>query len=130
MKNAVISALLCVLFAGCTSRYQQQVDQSLLLQENQRLEEALYVTHAQLVDMKRENDALKNVKTTAATNTSEPAPALRSQRYEPMNRDDFDEAPPYHAPEVIIPDEDAGSAVPPDSLNNGLVIPPWTPTRN
>ncbi len=109
------------------------MDQSLLLQENQRLEEALYVTHAQLVDLKRENEALKIVKRTDGSgNSATPVtmPALRSQRYEPLLRDDFDEAPPFQAPQVTIPENETGTETLPDSLKGGLLLPPWSPTRN
>ncbi len=130
MKRILIITILCTLCIGCTGRYQHQMDQSLLLQENQRLEEALYVTHAQLIDLKRENEAIKNVKSSAA-GSLEPVvtPALRSQRYEPMPRDDYDEAPPYQAPQITIPDDAPVMEMPPESLKGGLIIPPWSPTR-
>ncbi|MDR3197570.1 MAG: hypothetical protein LBU34_06830, partial [Planctomycetaceae bacterium] len=63
MKKYLLGFLLVFSAAlGCTSQYQYQTEQSLLLQENQRLENALYVTHAQLVDLKRENDRLRSAK--------------------------------------------------------------------
>lgn len=126
MKKLLIAAILLAT-VGCTSRYQHQMDQSLLLQENQRLEEALYVTHTQLVDLKRENEALKAMQIGGSGSpTKAIAPAIRPRRAEPTPRDDYDEAPPYQAPKVTIPDNAPVSDTLPDALKSSQrrIMPP------
>lgn len=121
--------LVCAASFGCTNRYQQQVDQSLLLQENRRLEEALYVTHAQLVDLKRENEALRNLDPGETNGRSSSAPAPRSRRRVSAPADDYDDAPPYQVPEITIPPE-GGSSTLPDALKGVNMLPkPVLPKR-
>ena len=125
MKKLLI-AMLLLATVGCTGRYQHQLDQSLLLQENQRLEEALYVTHAQLVDLKRENEALKSLQTVGTGRAVKATAPLLPTRRSPSH-DDYDEAPPYQAPKVTIPDDAPASDTLPDSLKSRIpsrVMPP------
>lgn len=144
MKKRLIGMVgVALIFSfGCANQYQYQVDQTLLLQENQRLEDALYVTHTQLVDLKRENEMLK----AAQNGTKKPAPSSsssgfqlfpgRSNKAEPQ--EDYDDAPPFAPPEIIIPETE--STAPPDRLRTqkGITFPetvesatsPWNPTRN
>ncbi|MDR0611175.1 MAG: hypothetical protein LBG58_13780 [Planctomycetaceae bacterium] len=114
---------------GCTSQYQYQVEQSLLLQENQRLENALYVTHAQLVDLKRENDTLRGVKSSEKNNLTLPEqPLTRPKRNQATPVEDYDEAPLFTPPEIIIPKETPGSNTVPDSLKSSqLMLPEMLP---
>jgi len=113
-----LALLVLASLVGCSNRYQYQVDQSLLLKENQRLENALYVTHTQLVDMKRENDRLKTM-----LGQSDDG----SNRGKPLERrptDNYDEAPPYEPPKVSIPSGPPSTTLP--DILKGSVIPPKT----
>ncbi|MDR1964862.1 MAG: hypothetical protein LBQ50_13910 [Planctomycetaceae bacterium] len=141
-KHLLGLTLILSAFLGCTSRYQYEVDQSLLLQENRRLENALYVTHAQLVDLKRENESLRNT-TLRKSNASLPQePLTRPKRIQSPPVENYDEAPPFEPPEIIIPNEIPGSNAVPDSLKSSQILlpkivlsseekspPVWSPTR-
>ena len=120
-----LAVLVLASLVGCANRYHHQVDQSLLLQENQLLENALYVTHTQLVDMKRENDRLK-------TMLGQSDDGSISQRGKPMERrptDNYDEAPLYEVPKVSVPLTPPSTTLP-DVLKGSTNIPPeWTPNR-
>ena len=113
---------LALSMSGCVSRYQYEVDQSLLVQENQKLENALYVTHNQLVDMKRENERLKD-RLDDASGTAL-APARRPAR-ERIDTSQFDTAPEYAPPKIEIPDN-GGSQEVPDLLQTtpSSLVPP------
>jgi hypothetical protein len=147
MKRLFFSTALLVLLVvtGCAGGYQYQVDQSLLMQENRRLENALYVTHAQLVTLKRENEVLRNSQSNRKNKDSIfPAtpslvnPLLRPKRNGQPSRDDYDEAPPFVPPSVLpnlqnLPeDRNPGGTDPnnppinqiPDSLKNTKISPP------
>jgi len=118
-----LAVLVLASLVGCSNRYQYQVDQSLLLQENQRLENALYVTHTQLVDMKRENDRLK-------TMLGQSDDSLK--RGKPMERrptDNYDEAPLYETPKVSIPMSPPSTTLPDLLKGSTNVLPEWTPNR-
>ncbi|MDR2441706.1 MAG: hypothetical protein LBE12_20275 [Planctomycetaceae bacterium] len=113
---------------GCTSQYQYRMEQSLLLQENQRLENALYVTHAQLVDLKRENDSLRGVKSSGNNLTQPEQPLIRPKRNKLSPEENYEEAPPFAPPEIIIPNDNPGSATVPDSLKSSqLMLPEMLP---
>lgn len=118
--------MLAVLLAGCTNRYQYQVDQSLLLQENQRLEEALFVTHAQLVDLKRENESLQasSARSAGPAASSSSAPAISPRRIGAAPKDDYDEAPPYEPPQIKIPENAPESTTLPDALRSSVMPKP------
>ncbi|MDR2754718.1 MAG: hypothetical protein LBC20_03340 [Planctomycetaceae bacterium] len=108
---------------GCTSQYQYQMEQSLLLQENQRLENALYVTHTQLVDLKRENEMLRGTKQSESDFTLPKQPLARPKRISsPVENDE--EAPPFVPPEIIIPKDTPGSETIPDSLKSSQLVFP------
>ncbi|MDR0390401.1 MAG: hypothetical protein LBH59_00720 [Planctomycetaceae bacterium] len=94
-----------------------------LLQANRRLEEALVVTHNQLVDLKRENEILK---ANAANDIDDDptSPIIRRN-----NKRDLDNTP-IVPPQVIIPDNIDSTTVP-DSLKGTMneTIPTWKPHR-
>jgi hypothetical protein len=115
-------SLLFIFSAGCAN---QQLHQTLLLHENQRLEEALYVTHAQLADLKRENDELRNSQTGYDETI---VPPKRSYNSLPSPDQDLMEAPPFEMPKVILPDQ-PGTMEVPDSLKGSQSIPVWKPAR-
>ncbi|MDR3111077.1 MAG: hypothetical protein LBU65_15515 [Planctomycetaceae bacterium] len=102
-----ITALI-LLTTGCVSRYQYQVDQSLLVQENQKLENALYVTHHQLVDVQRENEELRNQVSTAPT--TQPSRPARREQVPPDTLD----VPPEFNPGLEIPSK----------TNPATIVPP------
>lgn len=107
---------------GCTSRYQYQAEQSLLLQENHRLENALYVTHTQLVDLKRENEILRGSKQSVNDLTLPEQPLTRPKRISSPSIENTEEAPPFVPPEIIIPNETPGSNTVPDSLKSSQLM--------
>ncbi|MDR2117870.1 MAG: hypothetical protein LBP87_15955 [Planctomycetaceae bacterium] len=118
MKRHLPFFLLILLTAiGCTSQYQYQMEQSLLLQENQRLENALYVTHAQLVDLKRENDMLRNTKQSGNDFTLPEQPLTYPKQIQSPPKN-YEEAPPFEPPKIIIPKETPVSDTVPDSLKS------------
>ena len=115
-----IAVLVLASLVGCSNRYHHQVDQSLLLKENQRLENALYVKHTQLVNMKRENDRLK-------TMLGQSDSSITPRRGQPMERrptDSYDEAPPYEPPKVSAPPVSPSTTLP--DIMKGSVLPPKT----
>ena len=117
MKKIVLGTLLFMFLvaAGCAS---SQLHQSLLLQENQRLEDALYVAHAQVTDLKRENDLLRR---TSATETVEPPKRSFNRSLD----DELDIVPPFEMPKVILP----GTTEIPESMKGSQTIPIWKPRR-
>jgi len=116
-------ALVAVVFAlgaaGCTST-QQQLHQSLLLHENRQLEDALYVAQAQVADLQRENDVLRQQQTGESR-----TPSRRPSRDSWL--DDWDFQPP-ELPTVILPD-DAGSTEIPEALQGSQMLHIWSPVR-
>jgi len=113
-----ISLLIALATAGCTST---QLHQSLLVHENQRLEDALYTVQAQVADLQRENDLLRQQQT---NQSSEPSGQFRSGFWD----DGFDMEPPLEMPKVILP-SDSGTTEIPESLRGSQMIPVWTPVR-
>ncbi len=81
-----VTAVLALFFSGCANRQMQRVEHSLLLEENRRLEQALYEAHAQLDNLQYENEELQRA---ASRNRS----AVRE------NEDDE----PYMPPDVSLP---------------------------
>ncbi len=117
-KGILLGAMLgLALLVGCSNQYQYQVDHSLLLQENQRLESALYVTHTQLVDLKNENDRLK----TMLGQSSESSASKPGKPMERRSTDNYDEAPAYESPKVSIPANAPPSTTIPDALKGSAV---------
>ena len=114
-------SLLCALAAvGCTS---SQLHQSLLLQENRRLEDALYVSHSQVVDLKRENDWLRSKQGTEMVE-----PPGRSYNGSLKEEFDFDLVPPFEMPRVILPGHPSTEEVP-EALRGSDSMPVWKPRR-
>ncbi|MDR2761631.1 MAG: hypothetical protein LBB88_03415 [Planctomycetaceae bacterium] len=122
----IIVLLFFVTINGCANRSSERVRiENSLLQANRRLEEALVVTHNQLVDLKRENEMLKANETSLSDINSLSTPIIRQGKGElnPMNS-------PISPPQVIIPEGSESTTVP-DSLkgttNNSS--PKWSPNR-
>jgi hypothetical protein len=132
MKRLCFVSVVILLLAisGCMSSQQRQIHQSLLLQENRRLENALYVTHAQLVKAKRENETLRNAQSRNGDSSRVSTPLLRPKREQPKQKN-FDDAPLYEPPEIIVPEDHPGSTTLPDALkkSDNLLPPSWSPTR-
>ena len=105
-----ISLFIAFVAAGCAS---SQVHQSLLMQENRRLEDALYVAHAQVGELKRENDFLRNKQETGSIGPLE---------------DEFDMDAPFEIPKVMLPGQ-SGTEEVPESLRGSQVMPTWRPRR-
>ena len=113
-----ISLLIALATAGCTST---QLHQSLLVNENRRLEDALYTVHAQVADLQRENDLLRQQQ----TNKFLESPGLsRSGFWD----DDFDIDQPLEMPKVILPGNSGMTEIP-ESLGGAQMIHTWTPVR-
>jgi hypothetical protein len=137
MRHFFYLPFLVLLCAGCAGRFSDQVETSLLLQENQRLEHALHVTHAQLQTMKRENAALKGEPLPSAS----PSSVKGVRRPARLKVQPEDAAPAFETPKIEIPVGIPPSATPPDSLKSSLslpdapvessaLVPPmWSPTR-
>ena len=115
-----VSLLMISAVAGCAS---SQVHQSLLLQENRQLEDALHVAHSQVVELKRENDWLRSKQETEVGK-----PLKRSYTGTVEEEFDFDIAPPFETPKVILPGQ-SGTEEVPESLRGSQMIPIWTPVR-
>jgi hypothetical protein len=124
----IVPAMLC---SGCSH---QQMHQSMLLQENRRLENALYVTHAQLTDLKRENESLRQTNGYGSSDESAniPTPVLKLNAPQKTRQSDKDEnlneAPSYEMPIIESPAVPGTTEVP-DSLKSSQTIPLWTPQR-
>lgn len=137
MKSRMIfSATLwtSLLLCGCVTKYQHEVDRALLVQENQKLEDALYVTHSQLVDTVKENESLK----TRLGENGGSSGLLGKARRPAASRSDSDLMKDFVPPQIIIPDENGGSEQFPESLRtapgsgsspSGRVVPPPSPSR-
>jgi len=101
--------------AGCTNT---QLHQSLLMHENRRLEDALYVAHAQVTDLRRENDLLREQQENVYHNPTE------QSREDPWKNI----VPTIEMPKVFL-DEDSGTTEVPALLRGSQSIPLWTPVR-
>lgn len=123
----ILFAVFAAFCTGCTTcSLPGQTEYSLLLQENQRLEQALYITHAQLADAKRENASLRNE---PGTESVMPISAVQPPVRTKSGVIESNDAPPFETPKVEIPLDEPGSTVPPDSLNNSMPLPD-APTRD
>ena len=109
------SLFIACLSAGCTN---SQLHQSLLMHENRRLEDALYVAQAQVADLSRENDWLRDQQENVYS-----APAKQS-REDPWN----DIVPTIEMPKMIL-DEESGTTEVPSLLRGSQAVPLWTPVR-
>jgi|GEM_PF-3091271 len=120
MRKVIIGISLFAAFiaAGCTNT---QLHQSLLMNENRQLEDALYVAHAQITDLKRENDALRGQQ---ANGYSEPPGRSGVNFWE----EEWEDAIPVEMPRVILSDEEGTTEVP-DFLRGSDLIPTWSPVR-
>jgi len=117
MREIIFGTSLVIAFVatGCAS---SQLHQSLLLQENRQLEDALYAAHAQVADLKRENDWLRNKQDTE----------MLERPRRPDSRlldEEFDLAPPYEMPKVLLP----GTTEIPEALKGSQTMPIWRPRR-
>lgn len=112
------SLFIALAAAGCTS---SQLHQSLLMHENRRLEDALYAAHAQTVELKRENDLLRNKQDADSIE-------LPMQSDDRVLDENFDLAPPVEMPKVILPEQPGTSGVP-EALKGAQIIPLWQPKR-
>jgi hypothetical protein len=126
----IVGLIFFVTISGCANRFfgRSHTEDS-LLQANRRLEEALVVTHNQLVDLKRENEALKAMTAENAENNennSIPLPLIQRNNNIKLDVDD----PPISLPQVIIPEGKESTTVP-DSLKgtSNEMLPSWTPHR-
>ena len=117
------TSLFIVLVAtGCGN---SRLHQSLLLHENRQLEHALFVAHAQITDLQRENNSLRRQQT---NEFSEPP---RRPRVDSWN-DDWGfppvELPPMEMQRILVPDE-SGTTEVPALLRGSQMIPTWSPDR-
>ena len=103
--------------AGCTST---QLNQSLLIHENQRLEDALYVAHARLADLQRENDSLRNQQNESFGSSGRSSDGLWDEGF------DFS---PLEMPTVILPGDNHGTTEVPESLKGSHMFHVWMPAR-
>jgi len=113
-----ISLSIAFVAAGCAST---QLHQSLLLNENRRLEDALYTAHAQVADLKRENESLRKQQTSESLRLPERS---RTGFWD----NDLDIDPPLEMPRVILPSE-SGTTEVPESLRGSQMTPIWMPIR-
>ena len=112
-----IALLIVCVTSGCANT---NLHQSLLLHENRQLEDALYTAHAQLADLKRENNSLR----------------IHSSEYQNVpihnNRDVWENEqelfPPFEMPRIILPDE-SGTTELPALLRETQAMPIWSPVR-
>jgi hypothetical protein len=119
MRKIVFGFSLVIAFvaSGCNS----QLHQSLLLHENRRLEDALYVSHAQVAHLQRENISLREQQGSEIF----PSPGrTHSKTWD----EDIDLIPPVEMPRVILPSELETTEVP-ETLKGSQMIPIWTPLR-
>jgi len=107
---------IALIAAGCSN---SQLHQSLLMHENRQLENALYAAHAQVADLKRENNALRGQQ------AGEFHEAPRRSRNDSWDEDwnNFIEMP-----SVILPEE-PGTTELPDFLRGSQTLPTWSPRR-
>jgi len=124
MREIVFGTSLLIAFAaaGCTS---SQLHQSLLMQENRQLEDALYTVQAQASDLKRENEWLRSKQDTGAV---EPPRRTHNGSLNLDEEFDFDNAPPFEMPKVILPGQ-SGTTEVPEALRGSQIVPIWTPRR-
>jgi len=109
------SLFIAMLAIGCAG---SPLHQSLLIHENQRLENALYVAHAQVADLKRENNLLRKQQ--------------MSDFIDPPKQQSWDEEldfdAPFEMPKVILP-ERPGTTEIPESMRGSQTLPVWSPIR-
>jgi hypothetical protein len=119
MRKIAFSISLVIAFAaiGCNS----QLHQSLLIHENRRLEDALYVSQAQVAQLKRENNSLWEQQ---RNETPLSPDRSRSGTWD----DDLDLIPPVEMPKVIVPGG-SGTTEVPDFMKGSQAVPVWTPRR-
>ncbi|MDR2644035.1 MAG: hypothetical protein LBC74_14740 [Planctomycetaceae bacterium] len=123
--------LFFVMISGCANRNSERnrIENS-LLQANRRLEEALVVTHNQLVDLKRENETLKVNTANNDNSDSTPLPIISYPNININNNKQDQNNIPVSPPPVIIPNSIESTKVP-DSLKGtkNETLPVWKPHR-
>lgn len=110
--------------SGCVSRYQHETDQALLLQENQKLEQALYLTHYRLADAERENTILRDTvrnDDNSSTKSSSGMVIEAPRRRRVEGAIPVDNAPSFAPPQIPAT---GGSHTPPSFLQSPNTIPP------
>jgi hypothetical protein len=116
MRNIVFGTLLFAALAsiGCKS---SPLHETLLLQENRRLEDALYVAHAQAAELRRENSLLQNRQSESS-----------SRSYTGSQEIEWDSFPTLEVPKVLLP-EQPGTPEVPGFLRGSETMPTWGPRR-
>ena len=109
------SLFIACIVTGCMNT---QLHQSLLIHENRRLEDALYATHAQVADLKRENNRLRGQQDSEFPGSSR---RFQSESWE-------DDLEPFEMPKVILPSEPGTSEIP-ELLRGSQALPVWSPRR-
>ena len=119
MREIIIGISLFAAFVavGCTNT---QLHQSLLMHENRQLEDALYVAHAQITDLKRENDALRGQPANGYSELPGRSDAIWDE--------EWDDTVPIEMPRVILPHEEGTTEVP-GFLRGSDIMPTWSPVR-
>jgi hypothetical protein len=120
-KNAFgISLGIALAVTGCAN---SQLQQSLLLHENRQLEDALFVAHAQVADLKRENNSLRKQQTSSSHEqpSRQPTDWWDNEWSEPIEA-------PLEIPRVILPNE-SGTTEVPEWMRGSQTMPIWQPVR-
>jgi len=109
------SLFIALLATGCAG---SQLHQSLLVHENQRLENALYVAHAQVADLKRQNNLLRKQQSNEFID-----PARQDSQV-----DDWDFDTPLEMPKILLPDQPGTTDVP-MLIRESQADSIWSPRR-
>lgn len=113
-----ILLFVALIVEGCAS---PQWHQSLLIHENQQLENALYMAQSRAVELKRENDRLRKKQGTEDD-------VLPMESDSNVLDEELELAPPVEVPKVILPSQPGTTEVP-DSLKGAEIMPLWHPRR-
>ena len=139
MSKIIFGTSLFIVFivTGCTNSH---LHQSLLLHENRQLEDALYVAHAQIADLRRENNSLRRQQT---NDFPEPPRRPRVDSWEsidtrnnnnnswdidPWNNDGWNTPPSLEMPRILVPNEPSRTE-PTEWQTDSQRIHNWSPVR-
>ena len=111
------SLFIALIAAGCAN---SRLHQSLLLQENRQLEDALFTAHARIADLQRDNDWLRD--------RQENERSRPSRRTTEVFDEEFDNVLPFEVPTIILPIQ-SGTEEVPESLRGSQMMPIWQPVR-